>query len=440
MKIEVSIGESIDKLSILELKLKKITDELKRSEIQKELLALDECATYKTQYQFYYNLLMYVNEKIWDMTDSIKGLSIEKDILSFAQLSNQIFEFNQKRFRIKNWFNLITSSNIKEQKSYSASYCKICIDNEDIFYNKLAEINYLVLEYDIIIFETSFNSIIRQIFKQPTIIYDHINLSINQSITIQLSEFNIPTEHYNAIVFNFTPLIYVIGGMFGDFIQSLSVINEMFYITGRKGILYVSDMGDSFRNGVENTYKDTYPVLINQKYIHDYKIYSNELVDINLIDWRYNPNLYEQNWYNTYKQTYNVEWGKHKWINVPIDEAWINKVIINTTDYRWAYNIDFQLLFSKYGNDLIYISADESQYQHFVNMTGLNIQFYKFTTFIELCTIITSCKLFVGSLSAPLTIANAVHISRICGYGRNSAEINFNNELDLIWDNFRYTV
>jgi ADP-heptose:LPS heptosyltransferase len=73
-------------------------------------------------------------------------------------------------------------------------------------------------------------------------------------------------------------------------------------------------------------------------------------------------------------------------------------------------------------------------------MTGLNIQFYKFTTFIELCTIITSCKLFTGSLSAPLSIANAAHVPRICGHGINSAEINFNNGLDLIWDNFRYTV
>ena len=60
---------------------------------------------------------MYVNEKIWDMTDLIKSSTVEDP--KFAYLSNQIFEFNQKRFRIKNWYNLITSSDIKEQKSYS---------------------------------------------------------------------------------------------------------------------------------------------------------------------------------------------------------------------------------------------------------------------------------------------------------------------------------
>ena len=69
MKLEVSLGEAIDKYSILELKLKKINDTHKQVEIKKELDALTECVMYKESLSFYYNLLFYINEQIWDMTN-----------------------------------------------------------------------------------------------------------------------------------------------------------------------------------------------------------------------------------------------------------------------------------------------------------------------------------------------------------------------------------
>ena len=141
MKIEVSIGEAIDKLSILELKLKKINNEEKKKEIVKEIKVLDECYTYIKKYEILYNLLIYVNESIWDMTDIIKSISVTDS--KFPLISNQIFEFNQKRFRIKNWYNLTSNSNLKEQKSYSQSNCKIVIDNKTTFYNKIPEIIYI---------------------------------------------------------------------------------------------------------------------------------------------------------------------------------------------------------------------------------------------------------------------------------------------------------
>ena len=97
MKIEVSVGEAIDKLSILELKMRKISEINKQMEVQKEINALNECHKYK-EYYLYYNLLMYVNEQIWDMTDVIKGITIADP--RFAPLSNQIFEFNQNKLEI----------------------------------------------------------------------------------------------------------------------------------------------------------------------------------------------------------------------------------------------------------------------------------------------------------------------------------------------------
>jgi len=193
MKVEISIGEAIDKLSILELKMQKISDENKKIEIQKEINVLQECETYKSKHELYYNLLMYVNEKIWDMTDIIKSITIEDP--QFSPISNQIFEFNQKRFRIKNWFNLLNDSNIKEQKSYACTHCRIVVDDENVFFNKLPEINYLAIEYDVLTFESPFISTIQEFLKIPTILYDELQIkSLNNPTTIYLSDFCIPGD------------------------------------------------------------------------------------------------------------------------------------------------------------------------------------------------------------------------------------------------------
>ena len=230
MKLEISIGEAIDKLSILELKLKKIRDENKKTEIQKEIYLLQECHKYK-DYYLYYNLLMYVNEKIWDMTDVIKGITPEES--NFAIISNQIFEFNQKRFRIKNWFNLTANSEIKEQKSYSLSQCKIYINNIDVVYKKISEILFLSLEYDVVTIISRFNDKIKNIFKIPTIMYSEYDDMNNITHTIFLENFEIPDKHIQHI-FEFKPILYISGGLMGDFVHQLSVINEKFLHTGRK--------------------------------------------------------------------------------------------------------------------------------------------------------------------------------------------------------------
>lgn len=414
MKIEVSIGEAIDKLSILEIKMKKIEDKNKKLEIQKEINVLQECQEYKSKNEFYYNLLMYVNEKIWDMTDIIKSITVEDP--QFSHISNQIFEFNQKRFRIKNWFNLLTDSNIKEQKSYASSHCKIVVHDEHTFFNKLTEINYLSLEYDVLTFESPFISTIQEFLKIPTILYDGEKIKcLNTPIMIHLSDFCIPEQQCNN-VFSLKPIIYINGGFLGDFIQSLSVICENFYETGgRKGILYISNIDHDFNNGIENTYNDIYPVIKNQKYIQEFKIYNNEHYDINLSIWRKSNLVHKTNWYNIYNTTYNVNWGKHKWLEIPYNDKWKDKVIINTTNYRFPHDIDFNLLNELYPNNLIYVSSNNDNYEYFKNKIQLDMEYYQVNNFLELATIINSCKLFVGSLSAPLTIAHALHKERICG-------------------------
>ena len=154
--------------------------------------------------------------------------------------------------------------------------------------------------------------------------------------------------------------------------------------------------------------------------------------------WRNNPKLYKVNWYELYKDTYNVEWGKHVWLDSTLDEKWNDIILINTTHYRWTNTIDYTLLKKKFFK-LVFISSDINEYNFFITNTKLHIPFYKFTNFSDLCIAINSCKLFVGSLSAPLSIAHAFNKNRIIGkcstHFDNLLNSNFTN-----WDNVRYEV
>lgn len=183
MLIEVSIGEIIDKLTILELKLEKIKDDHKLIEIKKEIKILSNINNIKDKYIFYYNLLKYINDKIWIMTDLIKLINYDNE--EFSYISFQIFEFNQKRFRIKHFFNIINESNIKEQKSYNQKNIILCIEDENLINNKIKEINYLFIEYDNIIINIKYKSIIEYNFEWKNIIY------INDTENILCKEINL---------------------------------------------------------------------------------------------------------------------------------------------------------------------------------------------------------------------------------------------------------
>lgn len=437
MKVEISIGEVIDKLSILEIKYNKIMNETMRFEIQKEITELQECQKYKKKYVFFYRLLVYINTKIWELTDNIKQINIYDP--TFSKTADYIFKYNQKRFRIKNWFNLLTSSEIKEQKSYELTKCIIQIDKKETIYDKIAEINYLLLEYDLIIFNTPFVETIKDIFIVPTYLFTG-NEPYITDINIECFSFS-NIEEDNKI-FEFIPIKYVSGGAFGDFIHQLSVINEFFYKTGQKGILYISEGfdGDKFKNGVEYTYHDTYSIISKQKYIYEYKIHTDQSYDINLNVWRQSTSLYKKNWYHIFKETYNIEWGANPWLSTETDDTYKDYILINTTNYRWADNIDFYKLYNMYPERVIYISADVMQYTHFIQMTNLyNIPYLKVNSFEHLCTLISSCCLFVGSLSAPLAVAHSFNKQRICNINNGIDSIMVKN-LNQIWDTITFIV
>ena len=209
-------------------------------------------------------------------------------------------------------------------------------------------------------------------------------------------------------------ITYVGGGLLGDFIHQMSVICEKWKQTNKKGILYMDNRGDQFRFGLENTYNELYPFVIIQDYIADFKIRSNnEQYDIDLSLWRneifVNGN---NNFIKIMNNRYNILWAQNKWLsNIPINNLWNDKIVINTTDQRFPKEDYIQKIRNyKDKTQMVFVGSSINEYKNFQNKTGINdISYYCPANLSEMIIIINSCKYFMGSLSAPLSIATALH-------------------------------
>jgi hypothetical protein len=125
MNIKVSIGEVIDKLTILEIKKAKLQDLQKLANVENEynylLDKLNETKiTDHTSFKTYYNDLMEVNLQLWDIEDGKRSCEREKDFGEhFVQLARQVYIKNDLRASIKKAINIYYNSDIVEEKSYS---------------------------------------------------------------------------------------------------------------------------------------------------------------------------------------------------------------------------------------------------------------------------------------------------------------------------------
>ena len=124
MKIEVSNGELLDKISILELKLLKIEDRKKLANIQKEFDTLNPLAkklfeTFGGNLQNHYLELARINGLLWDIEDWIRDCEREKRFdEEFIQLARSVYVTNDQRSEVKKLINKITGSDLVEEKSY----------------------------------------------------------------------------------------------------------------------------------------------------------------------------------------------------------------------------------------------------------------------------------------------------------------------------------
>lgn len=120
MKIEVSIGEIVDKLSILRIKKNNISDSEKLKNVTTEYdylysIVFDEL---KIEESDFYNLVL-INEKLWDIEDKLRDKERDKSFdYDFIELARSVYFTNDKRAEIKKEINLKYGSLFVEEKSY----------------------------------------------------------------------------------------------------------------------------------------------------------------------------------------------------------------------------------------------------------------------------------------------------------------------------------
>ncbi len=124
IKVNISPGELLDKISIIELKLLKINDTAKLNNIMIEFEALNPQVVellekFKEPLKQKYLHLSEVNETLWDIEDAIRVKEKNKEFDSkFIELARSVYRQNDKRSIIKKFINQMTDSSLTEEKSY----------------------------------------------------------------------------------------------------------------------------------------------------------------------------------------------------------------------------------------------------------------------------------------------------------------------------------
>lgn len=120
---EISLGELADKITILEIKMKKIVDKESLNILKKEyqsLKAIDLKGMNLDKYQQLFNELKSINEKLWDIENEKRLLEKNSDFGDkFIQISRAVHFNNDKRAEIKLKINKSFGSNIEEVKEYT---------------------------------------------------------------------------------------------------------------------------------------------------------------------------------------------------------------------------------------------------------------------------------------------------------------------------------
>ena len=122
IQIPVSVGELIDKLSILHIKKNKISNTEKLKFISKEFELLYNMSSYylnNENISKLYHQLVEVNLKLWEIEDELRVIESTKDFnTNFIELARQVYHTNEERFLLKNKINELTNSEVREQKDY----------------------------------------------------------------------------------------------------------------------------------------------------------------------------------------------------------------------------------------------------------------------------------------------------------------------------------
>lgn len=121
--VEVSVGEALDKLTILELKLERIADPAKLANVRNErealAAALDSAVTPSAALDALKAELFDINAALWDIEDDIRRCEASAEFgPRFIELARAVYVTNDRRAAVKKRINVMVGSRLVEEKSY----------------------------------------------------------------------------------------------------------------------------------------------------------------------------------------------------------------------------------------------------------------------------------------------------------------------------------
>ena len=118
----ISLGELVDKISILKIKQKNIKDENKLKHVEKELDFLQKILinyVKKEEIDIYLDKLIKINSKLWNIEDDIRDCERNKNFTQkFIDLARSVYFTNDDRAKVKSDINNFFGSELVEVKSY----------------------------------------------------------------------------------------------------------------------------------------------------------------------------------------------------------------------------------------------------------------------------------------------------------------------------------
>lgn len=116
---QISVGELLDKISILRIKSEKLSDDEKLKHIRHELDVLTSETHDIPDSESWIQRLVEINSTLWDIEDKIRKKERDKQFdPEFIEVARSVYFTNDKRFEVKNKINTIYNSDVKEQKGY----------------------------------------------------------------------------------------------------------------------------------------------------------------------------------------------------------------------------------------------------------------------------------------------------------------------------------
>jgi len=117
----ISLGELVDKITILKIKIRNISDPLKLENVRKELKQLISVLSNAKIPDIYFEFqsLENINAELWDIEDKIRIKESKKEFdQEFIKLARSVYVTNDKRAKVKKEINLKVGSDLVEEKSY----------------------------------------------------------------------------------------------------------------------------------------------------------------------------------------------------------------------------------------------------------------------------------------------------------------------------------